>query len=166
MSVYTSVTDTELTQFLTRYSCGELIDLKGIADGVSNSNFYLTTTRGEFILTLYEQINSQNLKSILSLQQYLNNAGLSCAKVFKNKSGLLVDNLANKPAALLEKLTGTTRYPITNHLCQQTGWTLAKFHLSAAGFEFPIKNSRGSAWISETSTLLMNHLSAQNQNIS
>ncbi|MCK4708020.1 MAG: homoserine kinase, partial [Gammaproteobacteria bacterium] len=150
-------------QLLTRYHCGELIDFEGIVEGISNSNFYLTTTDGEFILTIYEHIDTPNLAKILSLQKHLNNSNFSCAKIIKTQSGSLFDSVASKPASIVEKLAGTTNYPVTNHLCQQIGQTLAQFHLLTANYEFSIQNQRGSQWISETSTKLMEHLSVQDQ---
>ena len=55
MAVYTDVAADELADFLKHYEIGELLSYKGIAEGVENSNFLLHTSRGSFILTLYEK---------------------------------------------------------------------------------------------------------------
>ena len=55
MAVYTEVGDEELRAFVALYDIGEVLSCKGIAEGVENSNFLLTTECGNFILTLYEK---------------------------------------------------------------------------------------------------------------
>lgn len=165
MSVFTSVCTSDIEQFLKHYHCGELTDFQGIIEGISNSNFHLTATGGEFILTIYEHIETEQLEKILELQDHLHQSGVSCAKIMKTQSGALFNSLANKPASIIEKLPGNTKFSVTNHLCQQIGLTLAQFHLSAVNFDFAIQNPRGAAWISAISTKLMQHLSAKDQKI-
>ncbi len=163
MSVYTSVSSTDIIQFLNHYKCGELVSFLGLSEGITNSNFSLTTTAGEFILTIYEQIDSQHLVQILTLQNHLKKSGIACAKIAETQGGSLFHSLAAKPASILEKLEGTTDYPKTSNLCQQIGQTLAHFHLATANLDFPVKNAWGSAWISATSSNLMTQISAQDQ---
>lgn len=165
MSVFTSVSNDCVSQFLTRFSCGKLISLKGISEGISNSNFNLITTKGKFILTIYEHIDARKLSDILSLQQHLNYSGIVCAAAIKNLQGNLFDSLAGKPASILQKLDGSIHFPITNNLCKQVGKTIAQFHLVAEGYNFNIVNSRGSKWISDISTKLMEHLPDPDQEL-
>ena len=77
MAVYTDVTAEDLSQFLAGYAIGDLLAYKGIAEGVENSNFLVHTTRGHYILTLYEKrVAPEDLPFFLTLMEHLAARGL------------------------------------------------------------------------------------------
>ena len=72
MAVYTDVSDDDLRAFAALYDIGEVLSCKGIAEGVENSNFLLTTERGNFILTLYEKrVMPRDLPFFIALMEHL-----------------------------------------------------------------------------------------------
>ena len=78
MAVYTHVSDEALAAFLADYDIGEPRALKGIAEGVENSNFYLETTQDRYILTLFEKrANPDDLPWFVGLTEHLAAKGLS-----------------------------------------------------------------------------------------
>ena len=56
MSVFTPITTAEARAFIAPYRVGEIIDFQNIAAGVENSNFFVTTTEGRYVLTIFEKI--------------------------------------------------------------------------------------------------------------
>src|SRR6476620_12186183 len=99
MAVYTEVTDEDLAQFLSRYDLGCVLSLKGIAEGVENSNYLLRTEKGTFILTLYEKrVNEADLPFFLGLMQHLAAKGLNCPLPVKNRCAETLGRLAGRPA--------------------------------------------------------------------
>ena len=79
MAVYTEVTDEDLELFLSAYDLGGVLSLKGIAEGVENSNYLLRTEKGTFILTLYEKrVNPDDLPFFIGLMEHLARQGLAC----------------------------------------------------------------------------------------
>ncbi|MGL4405988.1 MAG: phosphotransferase, partial [Notoacmeibacter sp.] len=95
MAVYTDVADVDLKTFLAGYSIGELTSYRGIAEGVENSNFMLHTTKGEFILTLYEKrVNEADLPFFLGLKQHLQQRGLICPLPVLRNDGSMIGKLA------------------------------------------------------------------------
>ena len=79
MAVYTEIGDDELRGFTALYDIGEVLSCKGIAEGVENSNFLLTTERGNFILTLYEKrVAPQDLPFFIGLMDHLAHHGVAC----------------------------------------------------------------------------------------
>lgn len=56
MSVFTPVPESVLADWLKDYAIGRLVELAGISAGVQNSNFFVTTTLGRYVLTLFEGI--------------------------------------------------------------------------------------------------------------
>jgi homoserine kinase type II len=137
MAVYTDVAAEELAEFLESYDIGELLSYKGIAEGVENSNFLLHTSKGAYILTLYEKrVAEDDLPYFLSLMAHLAERGVSCPQPARNREGNMFSRLAGRPAAIINFLEGVwPRRPNVAH-CAGVGEALARMHL--AGGDFPL----------------------------
>jgi homoserine kinase type II len=135
MAVYTDITDAELEGFLARFDLGQAIAFKGIAEGVSNSNFLLETDKGRFILTVYEQrTNEQDLPFFLALLRWLADRGYPCAPPMPARDGALYERVRGKPAAIVPFMKGlSVRRPSAAH-CREAGRGLALLHQAAEGF--------------------------------
>jgi homoserine kinase type II len=142
MAVYTDVAAEDLGAFLAGYDIGELLAYKGIAEGVENSNFLVHTSRGYFILTLYEKrVAAKDLPFFLGLMEHLHARGLTCPQPVANRKGEVLGQVAGRPAAVITFLDGMwIRRPTPGH-CAALGEALAKLHL--AGLDF--KMSRANA---------------------
>ena len=140
MAVYTDVTGEELAGFLAGYDLGELLSYKGIAEGVENSNFLVHTSRGYFILTLYEKrVAANDLPFFLGLMEHLHARGITCPQPVKNRGGEVLGKVAGRPAAVITFLDGMwLRRPTAAH-CAALGTALAKLHL--AGLDFGRKRA-------------------------
>jgi homoserine kinase type II len=135
MAVYTDVPADALEQFLGAYELGTLLAYKGIAEGVENSNFLLHTSRGYFILTLYEKrVAERDLPFFLGLMEHLAARGLNCPQPVKDRRGNALGSLAGRPAAIVTFLDGMwIRRPGAAH-CAALGAALAQLHLAGADF--------------------------------
>ena len=142
MAVYTDVAAEDLAAFLAGYDIGDLLAYKGIAEGVENSNFLVHTSRGYFILTLYEKrVAAKDLPFFLGLMEHLHARGITCPQPVKNRNGEVLGQVAGRPAAIITFLDGMwIRRPTPGH-CAALGEALAKLHL--AGLDF--KMSRANA---------------------
>ena len=140
MAVYTDVAAEDLGGFLAGYDVGELLAYKGIAEGVENSNFLVHTSRGYFILTLYEKrVAEADLPFFLALMQHLHTRGISCPQPVKNRRGEVLGRVAGRPAAMITFLDGMwLRRPSPAH-CAALGQALAQLHL--AGRDFQLKRA-------------------------
>ena len=138
MAVYTDVSTDDLARFLARYDIGELLSYKGIAEGVENSNFLVHTSKGYFILTLYEKrVAEEDLPFFLALMEHLAARGLNCPQPVRATDGTALGVLAGRPAAIVTFLDGLwIRKPGVGH-CAAVGEALAKLHL--AGSDFAMK---------------------------
>ena len=138
MAVYTEVGDTELEAFLAEYDIGEADSFKGVAEGVENSNYLLTTTRGQYFLTLYEKrVDPRDLPFFLGLMDHLAAHGITCPKPIHGRDGNALRTLAGKPAAITTFLHGLWPRRIALHHCGPVGEALAALHL--AGRDFTLK---------------------------
>jgi homoserine kinase type II len=142
MAVYTDVAADELADYLSQYDIGELLSYKGIAEGVENSNFLLHTSRGSFILTLYEKrVAKGDLPFFLGLMTHLATHGINCPQPVENRKGEALGVLAGRPAAIITFLEGVwPRKPSAAH-CAGVGQALAKMHLAGRDFAMSRANA-------------------------
>jgi homoserine kinase type II len=135
MAVYTDVSDDELASFISDYDVGAVLSLKGIAEGVENSNFLLHTQSGSYILTLYEKrVQQDDLPFFIGLMEHLARHGINCPQPVRNRQGQALGHLAGHNAALVTFLEGmSVRRPETRH-CAMVGQALAQLHLASADF--------------------------------
>lgn len=142
MAVYTDVTEGELEVFLRNYPVGELLSYKGIAEGTENSNFLLHTTKGAYILTLYEKrVEKSDLPFFLGLMQHLAHKGLSCPLPVDGIDGNVIGTLAGRPAVIITFLEGMwLRRPQVVH-CREVGKALAEMHVAGQDFAMTRRNA-------------------------
>ena len=107
MAVYTEVSDDDLRAFATFYDIGEVLSCKGIAEGVENSNYLVTTERGNFILTLYEKrVAPGDLPFFIALMEHLARQGVACPTPVRGRDGVALRELCGRPAAIVTFLAG------------------------------------------------------------
>ena len=142
MAVYTEFTDEELNSFIEGYDIGTALSAKGIAEGVENSNYLLSTEAGQFILTLYERrVDPKDLPFFLGLMEHLAGRGLTCPTPVHARSGSALGRLADRPAAIISFLSGMwVRRPQAHH-CAAVGRALAELHDKASDFELTRPNA-------------------------
>ena len=142
MAVYTDVSDDDLRTFLSGYALGDVLSFKGIAEGVENSNFFLRTTSGPYILTLYEKrVNEADLPFFLGLMEHLAARGLNCPVPVVGRDGQALGRLAGRPAVVVTFLEGiAVRRPAAAH-CRAVGAALARLHDASRGFALTRANA-------------------------
>ncbi|MBI2255138.1 MAG: homoserine kinase [Proteobacteria bacterium] len=142
MAVYTEVPDGDLAAFVKAYDIGEVVSCKGIAEGVENSNFLIRTTKGSYILTLYEKrVNRSDLPFFLGLMEHLAAKGLSCPTPIKASDGEALRELCGRPAAIISFLEGMwPRRPTERH-CQLLGSAIADLHIKGRDFALKRPNN-------------------------
>ena len=169
MSVFTSVSIPELQAWLQDYAIGELVELKGISSGITNTNYFVTTKSGgghhnRYVLTLFEHNTLEELPYFIDLMSHLAAHGIPCPKPITDKAGGGLHMLNGKPAALISCLNGRDIESPNITQCAAVGSVLAKMHLVGQSFEaeFPhhdSHNQRGMGWRLQTAAQVMSNLS-------
>lgn len=155
MSVYTTVGHDELAAWLRPLGLGELIGHAGIAAGMQNSNYFVTTATGRYVLTLFERIDPAALDFYLALMDRLAGQGIPCPRPLADEQGRHWRRLAGKPAALLSCLPGAVLETPSAAHCRILGDLLARLHLAAADMPDPLPNPCGAAWRQSTAETLL-----------
>lgn len=142
MAVYTDFSDEEFSEFIAGYDLGAVLSVKGIAEGVENSNYLLATEAGQFILTLYEKrVDPADLPFFLGLMEHLAEREINCPLPVHNRAGRALGSLANRPAAIFTFLQGMwVRRPRSEH-CFLVGQAMARLHLAGDGFALSRRNA-------------------------
>jgi homoserine kinase type II len=150
MAVYTRFTDAELDVFLQNYAVGTVLNLKEIAQGVENSNYFLTTTTGKYVLTIYEKrVNIDDLPYFLSFSEYLNKQDIPTPSPVRNLNNQAFTDFKDKKAAIIHFLQGNNLTTPNLFQCVSAGEFVAKMHLAQAGFTMTRPNDlspKGSLW--------------------
>jgi len=141
MAVYTEVDDADLVRFVVEYDIGDVLSCKGIAEGVENSNFLLTTSTGPYILTLYEKrVRLDDLPFFLDLMDHLAVRGVPSPRPVAARDGTRLRRLSGRSAAIVTFLAGMwVRRPSPDH-CTHVGRALAELHQAGADFDMVRKN--------------------------
>lgn len=161
MSVFTTVTIEQLRSWLRAYPLGELVDLQGIASGITNTNYFVTTTSGRYVLTLFERNSADELPYFLDLMSYLSDRDVPCPHPVINHNGASLGELNGKPAALVSCLRGKSlEVPSLAH-CAEVGRVLAAMHLAGQSFPAHMHNPRGSEWRGVTARKVASFLNAE-----
>jgi homoserine kinase type II len=159
MAVFTPVNASQLADWLQDYELGEAVDFRGIASGIENSNFFLTTTRGNYVLTIFENLSAAQLPFYLDLMRHLASHAVPVPDPMRRRDGALFGELNGKPAAIVTKLEGAPELaPGTQH-CIEVGQMLARLHLAGRDFPSHQPNLRSLAWWQENVPALLPLLS-------
>ena len=148
MAVYTEVSNDDLEQFVADYDIGEVRSIKGIAEGVENSNYLLQTESGTFILTIYEKrVKLEELPFFLGLMDHLAAAGIPCPTPIHGQDGEALRELSGKPAAIVSFLDGVWPKGRTPNHCAALGEAVAHMHVAGADFAMRRENDlRLTSW--------------------
>lgn len=160
MAVFTPVTIDDLSQWITQYPLGHATNVVGITSGIENSNFFLTTDAGEFVLTIFENLTKTELPFYLNLMAHLAKHGVLVPAPIADQNNHIISTLHNKPASIVTKLAGASEMaPDASH-CAQIGAMLAKMHIAAQTFTMQQANLRGIDWWRKTAPVVLPFLSA------
>lgn len=161
MAVFTEVSFDEAREFVRRLGIGELSALRGIASGIENTNYFVSTDRGEWVLTLFERLGAEQLPFYLHLMRHLARKGLPVPEPRADAGGQILHRLRGKPATLVDRLQGRHQLAPDAHHCAQLGELLARMHLAGLDFGLQQPNLRGLAWWVETVPQVLPFLDAE-----
>ena len=142
MAVYTRINKKNLNVFINQYNVGQVHKFKGIKEGIENTNYFIQTTQGKFILTIYEKrVKKKDLPFFMKLMENLNKNNFQCPKPIKNLKGKYISSIKKKPAALVSFLNGYSKNNLNADNCYQVGIEVAKFHLITKKLSIKRNNS-------------------------
>ncbi|MDE2595172.1 MAG: homoserine kinase [Burkholderiales bacterium] len=160
MAVFTEVTHEEASGLLAELGLGSLQSLQGIASGIENTNYFVTTERGPYVLTLFERLSFEQLPFYLNLMHHLAAKGIPVPAPQANKQGALLHTLKGKPTAVVTRLKGRSQMAPQAADCEQVGAMLARMHTAGQDYAEHQPNLRGLTWWINTIPVVTPYLDA------
>ncbi len=150
MAVFTNVSEADLSAWLGDYSLGQLLELQGIASGIENTNYFVTTSNGRFVLTLFEILGADELPFYLNLMAHLARHGIPCPNPVANRFNQFLGTLNGRPACIVSRLSGKSTTTPNDLQCAAIGAMLGQVHIAGQSFSQIMPNPRGAQWRAET----------------
>jgi len=158
MAVFTEVSEPQAAKLMQTLNLGTLTGLRGIQGGIENTNYFATTDKGEYVLTLFERLNFEQLPFYLHFMKHLAERGIPVPDPAPNRNGDILHSLNGKPAAVVNKLEGKSQLAPMNVHCAGVGGMLARMHLAGADYNRSQPNLRGLPWWNETVPVVLPYL--------
>jgi homoserine kinase type II len=165
MAVYTEVSFDEAAAFLNALNLGQLQNIKGAAGGIENTNYFVDTDQGQYVLTLFERLSFEQLPFYLHLMRHLAAHGIPVPDPAADAKGNILHQLKGKPASVVSKLRGHSELAPTAAHCAGVGEALARMHL--AGLDYPRRqpNLRGLEWWNETVPVVQSYITPEQSSL-
>lgn len=163
MSVFTTLTLDEVHAWLRDFSIGDITELRGIAAGITNTNYFVITEKNRYVLTIFEKNTLEELPYFVNLMTHLAAHGVPCPTPIADVNGVALHALKGKPALMVSCLKG--KDVATPNLAQvvEVALTLAKLHVAGGSFKQVSFNQRGQAWFAATTQKVLPTLNLQEQ---
>ena len=130
MAVYTKLSEKELKEFFSKYNLGKLLNYKEIKEGIENTNYFIQTEMGKFILTLYEKrVEEKDLPFFIGLMRNLFDKNFPSPEPIVNKNGNYISEILGKKAAVVSFLDGKAKKILSPNDCFEVGINTAKLHI-------------------------------------
>ena len=165
MAVFTEVSFDEAAAFLRFLNLGQLQTIKGAAGGIENTNYFVDTDQGQYVLTLFERLTFEQLPFYLHLMKHLATRGIPVPDPVADAKGNLLHRLKAKPAAVVNKLRGHSELAPAPLHCAGVGEMLARLHLAGLDYERQQPNLRGLTWWNETVPVVLPYLSDEQRTL-
>ena len=149
-----------MRDWLKRYSIGHLVSLEGIPAGIENTNYFVDTSHGRYVLTLFEKLTRAELPFYVHLMAHLSRHGIPCPAPIADRDNEYLGTLNGKPALLATRLAGRSQMmPQAGH-CAAIGGMLATMHVAGQSYGRRFANPRGYGWWRATAPQLLDFLDA------
>jgi len=165
MAVFTEVSESKAQELLTQLQLGDLVELQGIQGGIENTNYFLTSSVGTYVLTLFERLTHQQLPFYLHLMKHLAHHGIPVPDPVANSDGDILLTVEGKPAAVVNRLLGRSELAPTPRHCHAVGDTLARMHLAGKDYNRHQSNLRGLTWWNETVPVVLPFLNTSQSSL-
>ena len=160
MAVFTEVSFDDAAELIGRLGIGELTALKGIAAGIENTNYFADTAQGRYVLTVFERLSFEQLPFYLHLMKHLATHGVPVPEPQADANGEILHTLGGKPAAVVNRLSGSHQLAPDSSHCESVGAMLARMHLAGQDYPRHQPNLRGLEWWGETVPVVAPHLTS------
>jgi homoserine kinase type II len=161
MAVFTEVDFETASQLMSDLQLGTLHSLNGCKGGIENTNYFASSDIGEYVLTLFERLSAEQLPFYLHLMKHLALKGIPVPDPQANAQGDILLSVCGKPAAVVNKLSGSSQLQPTAAHCAAVGHMLGRMHMAGRDYARAQPNLRALSWWNETVPVILPHVTPQ-----
>lgn len=165
MSVFTTLSLEEVRQWLAPFNVGELQTLRGIAAGITNTNYFVETSQSRFVLTVFEKNDFDELPYFVHLMTHLSRHGIPCPKPIMDQHHTALHRIHSKPALMVSCLKGSDVSQPNLKQIEAVARMLARMHVAGLDFHEQSHNQRGQGWRVMTAQQVMPKLAPVQQHL-
>ncbi|MDF1762399.1 MAG: homoserine kinase [Oleibacter sp.] len=165
MAAYTQITDQQLRSLLSHYELGELLSFQAISAGIENSNYFVFTSQGQYVLTLFEHHNADEVQAFIQLARHLGSEGINVPAPLVNEQDEWLHTLQQRPAIICQRFVGKHPHTLNVQHCAEIGEGLAKLHIASQTLTPRRNDERGYAWWCQASSQLISTLPEDQQTV-
>ncbi|MBJ7536165.1 homoserine kinase [Marinomonas transparens] len=165
MAVYTSLSDSDMRALVADYYLGELVSYQGISGGVENTNYFVNTTTGKYVLTLFEEFEFDEVPYFLDVVAHLKHKGFNVPAALIDIHGERLRMVNERPAIMVDCFSGSELKTTNEATCKEMGAALAKLHIAGEDFPQHRESHRGVAWWHATSQSIQSELEPEQANL-
>ena len=165
MSVFTTLSLDEVRQWLAPFNVGELHTLRGIAAGITNTNYFVETSQSRFVLTVFEKNDFDELPYFVHLMTHLSRHDIPCPKPVTDQNNIALHRIHGKPALMVSCLKGSDVSQPNVKQIEAVARTLARMHVAGLDFHEQSHNQRGQGWRAMTAQQVMPKLAPVQQHL-
>ena len=142
MAIYTKLKEEDVNNFFLKYDLGKVLEYKGIQEGIENTNYFIKTEKGKYILTIYEKrVNEKDLPFFINLMRNLYKFDFKCPRPIKNNDQNYITHIHGKNAAVVTFINGSSKKTLSPQNCYEVGVETAKLHLITKNMKINRDNS-------------------------
>lgn len=135
MAYYTNLSKNDILELANKYGI-KLNHYQPIEQGISNSNFLLTTEQGKFVLTVFE-LDPIQASHIANVLRQLEQHKFPAPRLISTKDGKPITSFQDKPVLLKSYLPGQVLDKPDEQQLGQVGTALAHLHEIPAPEDLP-----------------------------
>jgi homoserine kinase type II len=149
MAVFTELSFDDIAAFFRALGLDGPRSVRGITTGIENTNYFVDTDRGKYVLTLFERLTFEQLPFYLHFMKHLAARRMPVPDPVANVSGEILHSMKGRPAVVVNRLPGESVTAPTESHCRSVGEILARMHVAGRDYPQQQANPRGLEWWNE-----------------
>ncbi|MDH3649641.1 MAG: homoserine kinase, partial [Saprospiraceae bacterium] len=128
MAQYTSLSAHDIEAIATHFAIQDIISFKVLSGGWENTNYFIQTANGEYVLTISEQKTRDEARKLAQILEHLEKNHFETSKIIRSTNNEPSILWKGRPVMIKRFIKGRIVEYLSPHLLELTGRALGKLH--------------------------------------